>query len=338
MRSAGLFLAVECGGASQYHNQGTVSTDASGNGTSTFAAGRLQSPVIIIRSHRMRTNRLRLWFGMIAVFLVTFALTGCGGDVKSASPATPAPTSPAPTPPAPPTPAPAPPTPTPAPPGSGGGTPAVTATLSHYETSIVPVTGAAATNLGKLTVDNGNVTYQLTGWTPNLNYTIAFCKFPVMTASACTAVNPGGTTDASGNAQGSFRFPSSGTWWGFFEFVPPTISTPYLISGFNASTTAGAQYFAALTLHIATIDQLKAGEVRVTNGLIHVQLVGAAPNATYHVMEANAFEGEDEVGLLMTDASGNGSVDLAAKNPRGLVTLGQTSTGNDAIRAAFVVP
>ena len=277
----------------------------------------------------MRTNMLRLWFGIIAASLVTIGLVGCGGDVKSANNT--------PTPPAA--------QPAPAPPGgsgsggAGGGTsPVVTATLAHYEASIVPVTGATANNLGKVTVDNGNVTYQLSKWTANTKYTISFCQFPVMRASACIGVNPGGTTDASGNANGSFRVPSSGTWWGFFEVLPPTISTPYLISGFNASTTAGAQYFAALTLHSSTIDQLKAGEVRVTNGMIHVQVIGAAANATYHVMEANAFEGEDEVGLLMTDANGNGSVDLAAKNARGLVTLGQASTGNDAIRAAFVVP
>ena len=283
----------------------------------------------------MRRNTPRLWSGIIAILLVTLGVSSCGGDVSGAgkTPTTPA----------------AQPAPSPTPPGgsgggsgagSGGTSPTVMATLSHYETSIVPVTGATATNLGKVTVDNGNVTYQLTGWTANTKYTISFCQFPVMSASACNAVNPGGSTDTSGNARGSFRFPNSGTWWGFFEFLPPAISssTPYLISGFNGSTTAGAQYFAALTLHTPTIDQLKAGEVRVTNGVIHVQLAGAAPNATYHVMEANAFEGEDEVGLLMTDANGNGSVDLAAKNPRGLVTLGQTSTGDDAIRAAFVVP
>lgn len=248
-------------------------------------------------------------------------LAGCGGNVKSASnpPATPAAN--------------------PAPPsgGSGGSTsPAVTASVTHYEASLVGPNSAA---LGKITVDNGNVTYQFSGWSANQQYSIDFCQFPVMRPSACFAVNAGSTTNSSGAAQGTFRFNPSGTYYGWFRFnTLPDTTTSSLMSGFTPAFAGGSQYVAALTLHTANIDQLKSGEVRVNNATIHVQVVGAAPNATYHVMEANAFEGEDEVGVLMTDANGNGSVDLAAKNPRGLVTLGQTSTGNDAIRATFVVP
>ncbi len=256
----------------------------------------------------------------VAVLSLLMTLAGCGGN------ATPRPSGTTPTP----TPAPA---PNPAP------TPAASVSPTTYTAGILNgVSSSTTPDIGKLTVNSGKVTYQFSGWVPNLTFPIDFCSYPVNSPAACFSMNVTGTTDASGAASGTFQFPKSGTFAGWFRFNP---SAPSLSSGFTPAFTGGLEYQAAiLAIPVQPpliMQTFGTGSVTVTNGAIHIQVNGAPANLTYNVFESFAAEGEDQIGVLMTDAKGNGSVDLASKQARGLIVLRRADTGGD-VYSGFSVP
>jgi len=78
------------------------------------------------------------------------------------------------------------------------------------------------------------------------------------------------------------------------------------------------------------------GSVTVTNGGIHITVNGAPANPSYLVYESFSVNGEDQVGVLMTDANGNGTVDLTAAHARGLVVLRRLNVGD--VTSGFVIP
>lgn len=190
-----------------------------------------------------------------------------------------------------------------------------------------------ANYVGTITVNTGKVTYQISGWQPNLTVPIDFCSYPVSSPNQCFSMNATAQTDATGAALGSFQFPQSGTFSGWFRFNP---SSPTVYSGFTPSFTGGTQYSAAIVKKPDPQQPFGTGSVTVTNAGIHIQVNGAPANATYQVYESFSVNGEDQIGVLMTDANGNGTVDLTAAHGRGLIVLRRVNGGD--VSSGFVVP
>ena len=217
--------------------------------------------------------------------------------------------------------------------GSGSGS-AVSPTT--YTASLLSFSGGIdtpATRVGSVTVNDGQVTYQISGWQANLTVPIDFCSYPVSRPDQCFSMNATATTDAMGAASGSFHFPKSGTFSGWFRFGP---SAPSLSSGFTPSFAGGAQYSAAIVKMPDPQQPFGSGSVTVSNAGIHIEVSGAPASATYQVFESFSVNGEDQIGTLMTDASGNGTVDLTAAHGRGLIVLRRVNGGD--VSSGFVVP
>ena len=269
---------------------------------------------------------------LVFVFVIatTIFLIGCGGDASPAPTTTTA------------TPTPTPTTPT-TPPSTGGGTGSggtgsggsgsSGATVQWLST--LGMQDASSTPRGQVTVDTaGNVNVQLTsGGTPNVQYTVSFTSygagknFPVGNF----------TTDASGKANASMKFPQSGNWAGAFTV------THVSSDSFTTVGTAWAQTSAPL-LPISTVPEVCSqtvcsagtqdpggGTLTTANGSQHVTLSGATANATYEVIEC-VFGGSSCFleGNLNTDAAGNGTFDNRVEPSPGQVWRIQRVSGTPA--------
>jgi hypothetical protein len=290
-------------------------------------------------------KRTVLLFALVLTMSILW--TGCGGNASpgpTTTTATPAPTTPTPTTPTPPsttptppstTPTPPPTTPTPPPTPTTGGGSSTSGTVQWL--SSLNVTGPGAASHGQVTVDTaGNVNVQLTsGGTPNVQYAVSFTNYGDSTSI------PVGTfsTDASGNANATMKFPLSGNFAGAFMITH--------VSGDSFTTvgTAWAQTSAPL-LGISTVTTVCSvpgttcspatqdpgtGTVTTASGLQHVVLNGAVANATYEVIEC-VFGGSSCFlqGNLNTDASGNGTFDKTVETSPGQVWRLQRVSGTPA--------
>ncbi len=65
-------------------------------------------------------------------------------------------------------------------------------------------------------------------------------------------------------------------------------------------------------------------------------LQGAPANATYNVFEGFASEGQDQLGVLLTDSSGNGTADFRSMQARGLIIMNRVGGGQ--VLSGFIIP
>ncbi len=243
-------------------------------------------------------------------------LTACGGNASPRGVST--------------TPTPSTPTPAPTP----TSVPSVSPTTFQAGLLNTPNVNTSAPDVGKLAINNGAVTYQFANWTANMPFTIDFCSFPVQSPADCFTTNSAGTTDMNGAATGTFQFPKSGTFAGWFRFNGAS-SGSILATGFSPGFTGGMDYQTALVTMSG--EPIKSSAVTVTNGAVHIQVNGAMPNTSYAVFEASAVTNADQIGTLTTDANGNGTADLRSAKAQALITLGRNGSQSNLL-TGFVVP
>lgn len=263
-----------------------------------------------------------------AVFALAMLLSACGGNAGSPNAANNTPTAP--------------------PPssgsgsggsgssGSGSGGSGAAVSPTTYTAGLISF-GSTPTDKGTLTINNGAVTYKISGWVANATATVGFCAYPVMNPmSSCISINQSVTTDNTGAASGTFKFPQSGTTSGTFHFDLPGTNPPDLSSGFSPTFTGGTEYAAAIVKYPDTSATFGSGSVKVSNGTATIQASGLLPNTTYGVWEGFSTNGEDQIGSLVTDANGNGSATVGATHGGGLIVL-RSPKGSD-VSSGFTAP
>lgn len=223
--------------------------------------------------------------------------------------------------------------------GSGGGTSGGGSGSSSYYFEALLST-ADSSNHGQVSLSaNGSGSVQLQGAAAGTSYDIQFCPFPDGTSNCFS--NGSASTDASGNAQASFRFSRSGTWAGVFLLQPSgggagfRSSFPVPSSGIQyqnpvqqaGSINGGIPSF----LGPAGSDPLSSGVVTINGTTAHVTLSGAAANATYAVGYCANGGGSTcfaNIGSVSTDANGNGSGDVNTNgyNNPGVFHFGRNNT------------
>lgn len=205
---------------------------------------------------------------------------------------------------------------------SGGGGAAL-----QYQVSLLNSQGAYAVH-GQISIDTtGMVTVQLTGATANTAYTVQFC--PAISPldskdSSLSCFNTGTvTTNASGAASSSFKFPRTGGWAGDFTLMTGGNSAygTYLD---GSSTPASGQIYMSTLQPESTVngvgistspqqDPLTSGAVSYssTNREVTFTVKGGLANTEYTTSESETYyldgSGSYALNNFTTDASGNGS-------------------------------
>lgn len=202
--------------------------------------------------------------------------------------------------------------------GGGSGGPATT----QYMAPIYSDIGPSVTS-GQITVDTqGMVNIQMTGATASTTYTVQFCEaeypFSSNLPTSCMDITSI-STNASGSASTSVKFPQPGNWAGDFVFNDSAGKQHY--QTYLPSTAANATYMATLlpdnnTNNGAVADgtpqePLSSGTVTVTGGTVTFAVKGAEPSTFYTGNESETTfldgSGTYVVASLTTDAQGNGS-------------------------------
>ena len=216
------------------------------------------------------------------------------------------------------------------PPGSPPpGTPPPAAQTPQYEAALlrpgktadvaggqIIVNANGASGVGKVTATNGAV---------SATYTITFEPF----TNSTNAIKVGTvTSDASGNINGSFTFSQKGTFAGVFHLSAGTNSFNTEIDPMDSGVDDNTNFVFSVPLVQASkvsptinegntlgSDPLTAGAVVAGGGHVHIELHGAAPNATYTAGACGVNDSSSCNSLsgvsITTDASGNGSFDAA---------------------------
>lgn len=200
--------------------------------------------------------------------------------------------------------------------GSGSAT-------TQYIATIVSDAPGQMTN-GQLTIDTaGDTTVQVAGTTPNTTYTVQFCPAVVPSATSfppCVNIMTI-STDASGNATSTAKFPNSGDWAGDFSLNDAAGKAQYST---YLTGAANQTYLAALlpltkTNNGAAVlftnwpqEPLSSGSVSYSNGVLQITVKGAAPSASHYVSETETVyvdgSGSYGLGTFTTDSQGNGSM------------------------------
>lgn len=215
--------------------------------------------------------------------------------------------------------------------GSGGGANA------QYMAPLLNFAGGPNAIHGKVTIDtSGNTTVQLTGAPASTTYTVQFC--PAVAANATVASPPtcfnltAISTDTSGNATVTVKFPQPGDWAGDFyindssgkeafqTYLDPSLANEtYMATLLPDTMTNGG----AVTSY-SPQDPLSSGTVSFSNGKLQFTVKGASPNTAYDTNSSETVyidsSGTYELNSFTTDASGNGSVSF---------TWGNLSPGGD---------
>ncbi|MFP5237025.1 MAG: Ig-like domain-containing protein [Acidobacteriota bacterium] len=187
---------------------------------------------------------------------------------------------------------------------------------------------------GQVTVDTmGNTTVGLTGATANASYYVRFCPaadvFQTSKSSSCFVVIPQISTDGSGNASATGKFPKSGNWAGDFNLVDSAGNTVY--QTYLAPQVNNQTYLATLLPEtntnggadttVSSQDPLSSGTVTYGNGALKVVVQGAAASSTYSTTETSTLglDGPNtyELSQFTTDAKGNGSSTTALETAGG---------------------
>ncbi len=257
--------------------------------------------------------RSYLTFLLACAFLLA-ALSGCNGTKVSGNTPTTNPPPSNPTPPTTPPPTTPPPTtnpPPPTPPPSTG---------QSFAVSIG--SNANGGNAGELTIaSNGASVLDVKGLKASTPYMLEFCPYPTGDQPTCPGV-ANFTTDATGAAHVTFQYPNSGTFMGAFTIVNASTASIEALSMWeqpipNANYQAGIFQAASVSGGIGANnpvgnDPLQSGLVTTNNTTVHIELRGAAPNATYSIaVEGNADSSSSfQFNNITTDGSGNATQDF----------------------------
>lgn len=252
--------------------------------------------------------RLREYFGIAMLCLAAVALiSGCNGThvASNQPPSTSNPPSTTPPTTSPPT---APPPTTPRPSGQS-----FAVSMGSYSNG---------SNAGELTISaSGAAVLNLKGLTPSSPFLLEFCPYPNGDQATCPGVDTF-SSDANGAAQATFQYPNKGVFVGAFTVVnnatqkieatsmweQPITGANYSAGIFQASAVSGG---IGAQKTVGT-DPLASGFVTTTNTSVHIELQGAAPNATYAIAVDGNADGSSSFFFnnITTDASGNASQDF----------------------------
>lgn len=291
----------------------------------------------------MRTAPVALVTTLLALLLI-----GCGGLVKSSTPSstsnTPAASGGTTTPPSPP----------PSVPTTGSNSGMYQVQLVSYE--------HPQTSVGQVTVDpvsnNGDMNVTLNQVVANATVYVHFCRFSTHWMD-CFEVGSA-TTDGSGNASASMKFPKQGTWAGVFYVSPDnwtsfsgaTIWYASEPSPYGGNFNVGQNYRVGLYPESSVsggigmavpASTLGSGFVSINGNMVHVEVHGAAPNTTYQLTFCanGGFNSScNEFGsgsTFTTNASGNGSTDLQATSAPSEVFFVDPNGTRGGFVTAFVV-
>ena len=235
--------------------------------------------------------------------------------------------------------------------GGGGGTGSATI---QYQAPLLN-TGGAYSVKGQVTIDTlGNTTIQLTGAGAGTAYFAQFCPavspLAVSTTVPCVALTTI-TTDSSGNAETTFKYPEGGEWAGDFYLGTGNSNTTqyatYLAPGINNETYM-AQLLPAKTVNggvdtsATSQDPLASGTVSYSNGSIQFTVTGALPNTSYATSESETTfidgSGTYELSTFSTDGSGDGTSTTTLDGIGGDIFQAQeqTSPPTSNIPAGFI--
>jgi hypothetical protein len=211
--------------------------------------------------------------------------------------------------------------------------------------------------MGQVSVDtDGIVTAQLSGAAPNTTYAVNFCPAPSQNYS-CFAVG-GSSTDGSGNANTTFRFPQSGPWAGDFQVMlngteqfetdlNPNLTSSIYVATLLPSTTTNGKGIALNGGTPGPQDPLSRGTITLlSGGTLQVQISGASPNSTYSIGQCPTFFGSScyalynsqGIGGFATDASGNVSFTVLWDQQFGDIFTVDAPSGRSGFIAGFMVP
>jgi 6-phosphogluconolactonase (cycloisomerase 2 family) len=165
---------------------------------------------------------------------------------------------------------------------------------AQYEASFSP-TSNATTGSGTISMDTtGQITLELSGAPAEASYTVAFCPAFWFYSQQAPCFDVGTvSTDSSGSANESMKFPKSGEWAGDFELNSGSTEM-YL-------TTYTPDYLAALepesTLNGGELNQSGEAQLPLTSGNVTYSgdsflftLTGTSPGTTF-----DAIENQDEL-------------------------------------------
>ncbi len=238
---------------------------------------------------------------LVFFFLGLAVLAGCGSSNTTATNAPPTTT---------------PPTNSPQPTGN----PPLAQTSQQYEAALLrPVnTGTGEAAGGQIIVNAGGTSgagkVTATNGAKSASYTITFRPF---TNSSSSSIQVGTVmSDAAGNINGSFTFPQKGTFAGIFHLSAGTNASNTEIdpmdSGvddntnfvFNVPVVQASQVSPTIEGMTFGTDPLATGFVTANQGNLHVELHGAAPNATYDIVQCDPVNGCNAGGAVTTDGTG----------------------------------
>lgn len=196
----------------------------------------------------------------------------------------------------------------------------------QYQVALYPVYNPNPT--GQITIGtNGNVTVQFTGGTANTTLTVQFCPGfnQGITQPTPACINVGTvTTDGSGNADTTVKFPQAGQWVGDFQLNSASSSTTPAYTTGSVGSGQSQTFLATLepesTVNGGTLTRqtpqgpLTSGSVSYTNSALQFTVAGATPNTTYDILQSETrymdSSGTYDIGQLTTDGSGNGHLTL----------------------------
>ena len=171
------------------------------------------------------------------------------------------------------------------------------------------------------TANDGSGTLTAHNLDTSQTYTLKFCP---QSGSSCIGLGSF-TTNASGSASFTFKFPQPGTWAGTFEGTGRSVMfADGLFGGPTGGTGLQAPLFPvqSVTTGLAVVagsgaklgnEPLASGNLNITNGAVTATVKGAAPNTAYSYIYVNgyaAYGGSSDFaasGALTTDANGNGT-------------------------------
>ncbi len=181
---------------------------------------------------------------------------------------------------------------------------------------------ASSTVSGELTIaTSGASVLDAKGLAVSTSYMLEFCPYPTGDQTTCPGVATF-TTDATGAVHVTFQYPNTGTFMGAFTIVNNSTGNMDAMSEWeqpipNANYQAGIFQAASVTGGIGSNnpignDPLQSGLVTTNNTTVHIELRGAAPNATYSIaVEGNADSSSSfQFNNITTDGSGNATQDF----------------------------
>ena len=206
----------------------------------------------------------------------------------------------------------------------------------QYEAPLLDTFTGLSGIFGQITMDaSGNTTVHVTGATASTTYTVQFCpafdSSSTYTPLPCLDVTQV-STDASGNASSTVKFPQPGDWAGDFYLNDPSgnpIFQTYLVP-----TLSNETYMATLLPDTKTNSgvvttnspqgPLSSGTVTFSNGTLQFTVKGASPSTEFGTNSSETVyidsSGTYLLSTFSTDASGDGSSSF---------TWGNSSPGGD---------